>query len=282
MTVGGRPPSAVGGRRSAVSALLSSLGSLALFLAALALGATEAGPAQAAPAQTHAGEIIGYSVEGRRIEAYTVGWGARHVVFVGAIHGGSEYATGDLVARAAEYFRLRAAEVSPALALVFIPYANPDGLAVGHVRAGRFNANLVDLNRNWDCAWQPQSKWNEVTVSGGAAPFSEPETQALRDYLLRLEPALVVFYHSQAGTVATGACAPALPASDDAGRAAARATGYRYTEDAFYEVSGDSVGYLNQQGVPAIEIELWTHSSMDWNINLAGMRALMQWAAAAP
>jgi hypothetical protein len=200
-------------------------------------------------------------------------------VFVGAIHGGSEWATGDLVARAAEYFRLRAAEVPPGLALVFIPYANPDGLAVGRVRAGRFNANQVDLNRNWDCAWRPASKWNAVTVSGGAAPFSEPETAALRDYLLELQPELTVFYHSQAGTVATGACATALPASEAAGRVAARATGYRYTEDAFYEVSGDSVGWLNQEGYPAIEIELWTHGDMDWGDNLAGMRALVQWVA---
>lgn len=236
-------------------------------------------PALAAPARTHQGETIGVSVQGRAIQAYTVGWGSRSLVFVGAIHGGSEWASGDLVARAAEYFRLRAAEVPPALALVFLPYANPDGYAVGHVRAGRFNANQVDLNRNWDCGWQPESKWNEATVSGGAAPFSEPETRALRDYLAGLQPELVVFYHSRAGTVAAGACADSLPASVQAARLVARTTGYRYTEEDFYEVSGDSAGYLNQQGTPAIEIELWTHTNMDWDINLAGMRALMAWAA---
>jgi hypothetical protein len=252
------------------------LAATALVLAALALGPAQA---RAAPARTHQGEVIGYSVEGRSLEAYTVGWGSRPLVFVGAIHGGAEWATGDLVARASEYFRLRAAEVPPALSLVFIPYANPDGLAVGHVRAGRFNARQVDLNRNWDCNWAPESKWNNVTVSGGPAAFSEPETAALRDYLLRLRPALVVFYHSRAGTVAAGACADSLPASETAARLAARATGYRYTEVDFYEVSGDAAGYLNQQGLPAIEIELWTHTNMDWDINLAGMRALAQWAA---
>jgi hypothetical protein len=253
-----------------------SLALLSFVLLALCLA--PAGAA-AAPARTHAGEFVGLSVHGRRIEAYAVGWGSRRLVFVGALHGGAEWATADLVARAAEYFRLRAAEVPPALSLVFIPYANPDGLAVGRVRAGRFNANQVDLNRNWDCAWQPESKWNEVTVSGGEAPFSEPETRALRDYLLGLRPELVVFYHSQAGTVAAGACARSLAASEAAARVAARATGYRYIEEVFYEVSGDSAGYLNQEGVPAIEIELWTHADMDWGINLAGMRALMQWAA---
>ena len=253
-------------------------GLLAAALLALALGPAQA---QAAPARTHEGEVIGYSVAGRRIEAYTVGWGSRPLVFVGAIHGGAEWATGDLVARAAEYFRLRAAEAPPALSFVFIPYANPDGLAAGHVRAGRFNAHQVDLNRNWDCNWASESKWNDETVSGGPAAFSEPETLALRDYLLRLQPALVVFYHSRAGTVAAGACAESLPRSVAAARLAARVTGYRYTEENFYEVSGDAAGYLNQQGIPAIEIELWTHSNMDWEINTAGMRALAQWTAEA-
>ena len=247
-----------------------------LALLALAMLPARAG---AAPALTHQGQNIGLSVRGRALQVYTVGWGRRPLVFVGAIHGGSEWATGDLVARAAEYFRLRAAEVPANLTLIFIPYANPDGLAVGHVRAGRFNANFVDLNRNWDCAWQPTSHWNDILVSGGPAPFSEPETAALRDYLLDLQPALAVFYHSRAGTVAGGACAESLPATVTAARLLAGATGYHYTEENFYEVSGDAVGYLNQEGIPAVEVELWTHADMDWDINLAGMRAMMRWVA---
>jgi hypothetical protein len=230
-------------------------------------------------AATHAGQVIGYSIEGRPLLAYSVGWGARPLVFVGAIHGGSEWATFELVSRAAEYFRLRAAEVPPELSLVFIPNANPDGLAAGRARAGRFNARQVDLNRNWDCNWQPQSKWNGATVSAGSEPFSEPETQALRDALLPLRPALAVFYHSQAGTVGTGVCAQALPESEAAARLVSRTAGYTYVELAFYEVTGDAAGYLNQAGIPAIEVELWTHRNMDWDINVAAMRALMRWAA---
>ncbi|MBI3361190.1 MAG: hypothetical protein HY023_08775 [Chloroflexi bacterium] len=232
----------------------------------------------ASPSSSHLGQTIGYSVQGHPIMAYTVGWGTRPVVIIGGIHGGSEWATTDLVATAAEYFRLHAADIPPPLNLVFIPSANPDSLAVCHTRAGRFNAHQVDLNRNWDCGWKATSKWNETTVSGGSAPFSEPETQALRDYLLGLRPALVVFYHSKAGTVGAGVCAESLPASEEAARLVAKTTGYSYIDWSFYEVSGDAVGYLNQQGIPAIEIELWTHSNMDWEINLAGMRAIMEWA----
>ena len=58
-------------------------------------------------------------------------------------------------------------------------------------------------------------------------------------------------------------------------------TGYSYSELAFYEVSGDAAGYLNQEGIPAIEIELWTHFSPDWEINREGIRAMMQWAVEA-
>jgi hypothetical protein len=246
---------------------------------ALALAARGAATAEAAPAATHQGRVIGYSIEGRPLEAYTVGWGARPLVFIGAIHGGSEYATFELVARAAEYFRLRAGEVPPELTLVFIPSANPDGLADGRTREGRFNARRVDLNRNWDCDWSPQSKWNGAAVSGGAEPFSEPETRALRDALLGLRPALTVFYHSQAGTVGTGVCAQALPEAEAAARLVSRTAGYTYVELPFYEVNGDAAGYLNQQGLPAIEVELWTHRDMDWDINAAAMRALMRWAA---
>ena len=57
---------------------------------ALLLLALAPADAWAAPALTHQGQIIGYSVQGRALQAYTVGWGNRPVVFVGAIHGGSE------------------------------------------------------------------------------------------------------------------------------------------------------------------------------------------------
>ena len=228
---------------------------------------------------THEGQIIGYSVQNRPIKAYTVGWGRRAIVLVGGLHGGAEWSTTDLVTRAAEYYRLRAADVPPTVSLVFIPSANPDGLALGRTRAARFNARGVDLNRNWDCGWKRTSKWNDTTVSGGAAPFSEPETSALRDFILELKPALVVFYHSQAGTVGTGVCAADLPDSIDIAHRVARATGYVFNDEPFYEVSGESAGYFNQEGIPAIEIELWTHADVDWAINLRGIKAMMEWAS---
>jgi hypothetical protein len=41
--------------------------------------------------------------------------------------------------------------------------------------------NDVDLNRNFDCKWQPTSTWRSTSVSAGTQPFSEPEAAAIRD-----------------------------------------------------------------------------------------------------
>ncbi len=55
-----------------------------------------------------------------------------------------------------------------------LPIMNPDG----YVAYDRWNANGVDLNRNWDGPGAGEDPW------GGPYPFSEPETQAMRDFFL--------------------------------------------------------------------------------------------------
>ena len=62
---------------------------------------------------------------------------------------------------------------------------NPDGFA-HHVRT---NAHGVDLNRNSPEHW----------AGAGARPWSEPETRAIRDLILRELPALSIYYHQPFG-----------------------------------------------------------------------------------
>ncbi|MEK7552922.1 MAG: M14 family metallopeptidase, partial [Patescibacteria group bacterium] len=142
--------------------------------------------------------------------------------------------------------------------------------------AGRFNANEVDLNRNFDCEWQPESTWRAKRVSAGTAPFSEPEAAALRDFVLKNNPAAVIFWHSQAGAVYASKCeAEILPETLEIMQAYATAAGYAAVKSFdHYAITGDAEGWLASLGIPAITVELQTHETVEWERNLAGVKAL--------
>lgn len=53
----------------------------------------------------------------------------------------------------------------------------------------------VDLNRNWPAAWRGASQ-RGAEEYGGAAPFSEPQSRALRDLARRLMPVAYANVHS--------------------------------------------------------------------------------------
>ncbi len=239
--------------------------------------------------------IIGASVQGRDIEAYTYGNGDTHLVFVGGIHGGYEWNSVLLAYTFIDYLEANLKVIPDNLRVTVIPSANPDGLYAvirkegrftvadvpenGSTGLGRFNAHDVDLNRNFDCKWQPESTWREKVVSAGSSPFSEPETQAIRDFVLEHDPDAVVLWHSQANAVYPAECGgDILPATRDIMEAYARAAGYQALEsfDA-YEVTGAADGWLATVGIPALTVELKTHEAIEWEQNLAGVEALFEY-----
>jgi hypothetical protein len=69
---------------------------------------------------------------------------------------------------------------------IVLPLANPDGAA----RVTRYNARGVDLNRNCGFNWRADSE-----EPPGPAPWSEPESVALRDFILSSHPAKIVSLH---------------------------------------------------------------------------------------
>lgn len=239
-------------------------------------------------------EVIGHSVEGRAIEAYTFGSGPQHYLFVGGIHGGYEWNSVLLAYQMLDYFNEHVAAVPQGVRVSIIPSANPDGIykvvgkegrfSAADVAASevdeataRFNANGVDLNRNFDCKWQPTSMWRGTVVSAGPAPFSEPEARAIRDFVLARRPSVAVFLHSQANAVYASECeAGILPATLRAMSTYATAAGYPAVDtfDA-YTITGDAEGWLASLGIPAITVELSTHETIEWEKNLAGVRALL-------
>ncbi len=237
--------------------------------------------------------IIGHSVEGRPIEAYTYGQGDQHLVFVGGIHGGYEWNSVLLAYDMMETFEEEPGLIPENVKVTIIPSANPDGLhdvipkegritwddavATDGSGLGRMNANAVDLNRNFDCKWQPQSMWRGSEVSAGTTAFSEPEAVAIRDFALEHRPEAFVFWHSQADAVYASECEEGiLPETLAIMNAYAAAAGYQPV-DSFdaYSVTGDAEGWLASIGIPAITVELSSHETTDWTRNLAGVRALL-------
>jgi len=241
-------------------------------------------------------EIIGKSVEGRKIEAFTYGTGKKHIVFVGGMHGGYEWNSVLLAYRLIDYLNVNPEVVSKNLTVTVIPSVNPDGVyaVVGKegrftatdastdketLASGRFNAHEVDLNRNFGCKWKPKSTWQTKTVSAGPTPFSEPETAAIKKFVSENNPAAVIFFHSQSNAVYASECKDGvLPETLDIMNAYSQASGYPAVKSFdSYEVTGDAEGWLASVNIPAITVELKTHETVEWDKNLAGVKAVFQY-----
>lgn len=238
--------------------------------------------------------VIGTSVEGREIESYVFGSGPKRLLFVGGVHGGYEWNSVLLAYQFMDYLKENPATIPSNLSVAVIPSLNADGLFKvikkegrfaladvpadeGPLGAGRFNANNVDLNRNFGCKWRPEATWRQQKVSAGTAAFSEPEAAALRDYVISSKPSAVIFWHSQANAVYASECENGiLPDTRAIMNAYSQASGYPPV-DSFtaYPVSGDAEGWLASIGIPAITVELKTHETIEWTQNLAGIKAVI-------
>lgn len=236
--------------------------------------------------------VIGTSVQGRSIEATSYGTGDTHLLIVGGIHGGYEWNSVLLAYEMMHYFKRHPEAVPANTTVTIVPAANPDGLfkIVGHEgeftemeltggdeSAGRFNANGVDLNRNFDCKWKSESMWRGNVVSAGTSAFSEPEARAIRDLVAKNKPVAAIFLHSQSNAVYASECeAGILPETRVLMDTYALAAGYP-SIDVFdsYEITGDAEGWLASIGIPAITVELSTHHYTEWEKNLAGLKAVL-------
>lgn len=124
--------------------------------------------------------VIGQSVEGRDIVVRHFGGGrSGRTLLIGGQHG-DEAATTLLL----QSFMGRLA--APATPVAVLAIANPDGWQA----RSRYNARRVDLNRNCDFGWKP-----EGAEPPGPVPWSEPESRALRDFILAWQPEKIVSLH---------------------------------------------------------------------------------------
>jgi hypothetical protein len=243
--------------------------------------------------------IIGKSVENRDITAYHYGTGTAEVLFVGGIHGGYSWNTALVAYEAVDYLKANPDIIPANVKVTVVPVLNPDGLykVIGTSTAkfaqadvspsqavqvsGRFNANNVDLNRNFDCDWQTDGKWQNKTVSGGSEAFSEPESRAIKNYIETRNPKAVVVWYSAAGGVFASSCHNGvLPETLTLTNVYAKASGYPAYEDFnFYEITGDMVNWLAKKKIPAISVLLTNHTGTEWSKNQAGIKAILEYYA---
>ena len=240
--------------------------------------------------------VIGKSVEGRDIIAYHFGVGDTELLLVGDIHGGYSWNTALVAFEAMDYLKANPSLVSANVRVTVIPVLNPDGLykvtgkdgrfVVGDVSSsqtvqvsGRFNANNVDLSRNFDCDWKFNAKWQNTPVSGGSAVFSEPESLAIKNYVETSKPKAVVVWYSAAGGVYASNCHNGVSSETNTiTKKFATASGYlAYQSFDFYVTTGDMVNWLAKIDIPAISVLLTNHTDTEWTKNQKGIEALLEY-----
>jgi predicted deacylase len=219
---------------------------------------------------------IGTSVDGDDITAFHFGTGAKEVLFVGGVHGSDAPSTAAVAQELVAYLSDNPSVVPADVTVTVIPNLNPDGSALSGT-AGRFNANTVDLNRNFDCEWSSTAVWKNQEVSGGSKPFSEPEAQALKNYVDTFNPAAAVVWFAAEGKVYPSACA-GTPSNASVELAATFANAAGYPVEAefdAYAITGDMVNWMAKQNIPAISVLLTSRESTDWTKNKAGIEAVL-------
>jgi len=225
--------------------------------------------------------IIGFSLAGRPIEAYTFGAGEREFLIVAGIHGGYEGNTIALANELITYINENPGAIPTDVTLHIIRNMNPDGEARDDGVDGRVNNNGVDLNRNfpsenWTAEWDRDGCWIYRPTTGGLYAGSEPETRSVMGLIGSRKIDAMISYHSAALGVFPGGV-PWTADSKRLARALAKATGYPYPPiDTGCVYTGTLADWAVENGVgAAVDMELSTHKRTDFEQNLKALNVLL-------
>lgn len=225
--------------------------------------------------------IIGTSVAGRPIEIIRFGNGPVQRLIVAGIHGGYEWNTIALARQLIEHIQDNPKIIPAEVELYILPAFNPDGQARSRYAAGRANENGVDLNRNWPTFWQSEwpraGCWNTLPITAGEFPGSEPEVSALMTFIQSKDLDALISYHSAALGIFPGG-KPPDPRSLKLAEAIAQVSPYPYPPiDIGCLYSGQFADWASANVIAAVDVELSTHNSLDFEINLEILKTFLAW-----
>jgi len=225
--------------------------------------------------------VIGFSLAGRPIEAYTFGVGEKEYLIVAGIHGGYEWNTIALANELITHINENPGAIPTDVTLYIIRNMNPDGEARDHGVDGRVNNNGVDLNRNfptdnWTKEWDRDGCWIYRPTTGGAYAGSEPETRSVMSFIRSRKIEAMISYHSAALGVFPGGV-PWEEPSKQLAKALAKATGYPYPPiDTGCEYTGTLADWAVENGVGAsVDMELSNHKGTDFEENLKALKVFL-------
>jgi murein tripeptide amidase MpaA len=210
--------------RAAAAPARAAVGSMGGFRTLAEIGQEMDRLAAAYPGLVSPKFSVGTSIQGRPIWAMristtpTVHDPNKPVAYYDAIHHAREPMSGESLLNFADWLGANygtdpaVTRVVESRNLLFLPCINPDGYEYnrqtnpnggGMWRKNRRNnggSYGVDLNRNYDWEWGPQWSGSSGSPSSetyrGTAPFSEPETAAVRDLLAAQTPGMSISAHT--------------------------------------------------------------------------------------
>jgi hypothetical protein len=225
--------------------------------------------------------IIGFSLAGRPIEAYTFGTGGKQYLIVAGIHGGYEGNTIALANELITYLIDHPEEIPADVTLYMIRNMNPDAEARSNDVDGRVNNNGVDLNRNfpsvnWAADWDRDGCWVYLPTTGGAYGGSEPETRTVMSFIGGHNIKAMISYHSAALGIFPGGVPWEEPSKRFAGKLS-KVTGYPYPPvDTGCKYTGTLADWAVENGVgAAVDMELSDHKNTDFEKNLKALQILL-------
>ena len=202
----------------------------------------------------HANSVYGISHEGNSLTVWLPNDKNPEILILASIHG-DESETTVVLSDALRSISRNGLKNAAVLC------GNPDGL----VRGTRGNAIGVDLNRNFPSSnWSPEPVYyksrrdepQDIELSPGEHPASEPETKALLSLLEQLKPRAVVSLHA------------ALACIDDAdgsvlGRRISEKTGLPLERDIGYPTPGSFGSWAREQDLNLVTYEFEAASPYD-------------------